>query len=455
MRSFICVLCIMFSIYTFIMVVRVRLDFSYDGCAFHGFASQRDLRTVQGELEKAISLFLGKNVGLTVAGRTDAGVHAMRQVVHFDIDPMLLFKNINLSFDEIFSFDVFKNVSIKKFFDFNSKNTNDFVCSKDILLEDLRKFFSSLCNFRNLQNKNSHDFSYFVPNDCLNSIYRDVLKSYFDSWYVNSDVSDDVLNVWRSYFLGNLFDDEVFLCGVFDYLNLLFNVALFYFKKRLNKILAMRDDSRVLQGLENKPKSDVLVFNAQIVPLDFDARFSALERMYVYRICDCTVPYDVFRRNMVFWFDGFLSVDRMRQACKLMTGEHNFLSFCKPRVGASTIRTLKRLEVDVNSFGEIEVLVVADAFCHSMVRSIVGVLIAIASGRKDVTWGRFLLDNPSRSHGVSIAPAHGLMLIDVKYPSFDLLGVQARKAKVFRTLSAKDLDCSQSFIDEVNNECCD
>lgn len=66
--------------------LRLRLDIAYDGTDFHGWARQKgDLRTVQQTIEDALSLVLRTDVALTVAGRTDAGVHASGQVAHADI----------------------------------------------------------------------------------------------------------------------------------------------------------------------------------------------------------------------------------------------------------------------------------------------------------------------------------------------------------------------------------
>jgi tRNA pseudouridine38-40 synthase len=76
----------------------VRLDIEYEGTRFKGWATQPGLRTVQGELETALAKILGEGVGLSVAGRTDTGVHAWAQVVSFTIDrepPADLARRIN------------------------------------------------------------------------------------------------------------------------------------------------------------------------------------------------------------------------------------------------------------------------------------------------------------------------------------------------------------------------
>ena len=67
--------------------MRIRIDLSYDGTGFHGWAAQPGLRTVQGELESALAMILRQDVALTVAGRTDAGVHAAGQCAHLDVAP--------------------------------------------------------------------------------------------------------------------------------------------------------------------------------------------------------------------------------------------------------------------------------------------------------------------------------------------------------------------------------
>lgn len=277
-------------------LVRIRLDISYDGSHFHGWAAQPGLRTVEGQVQQAIERVVRKQVILTCAGRTDAGVHARGQVAHFDIP-----------------YDVCEKTGI------------------------------------------SPDPSVFV--------------------------------------------------------------------RRVNSILTW----------ESSPKgaSDVRLVCAQVVDGDFDARFSALGRHYSYRICDNPDYFEPLHRGFVLWNARALDVDAMNEAAKGLIGEHDFLSFCKPREGASTIRTLRELCVRRERH-ECVVYAHADAFCHSMVRTLVGSLLRVGEGRKPVQWPAQRLAERSRQGEIYIAPAHPLVLEKVDYPEPRLWAVQAEKAKVYR-----------------------
>lgn len=133
----------------------------------------------------------------------------------------------------------------------------------------------------------------------------------------------------------------------------------------------------------------------------------------------------------------------MDACARPLLGEHDFLSYCKPREGATTIRTLRtlqwrRAEAGPDSgpdAGLVTLSVVADAFCHSMVRSLVGAGLAVGQGRKPVTWPRELLDARTRQSAAPVAPPHGLTLEEVTYPADDELAAQAERARTTRRLS--------------------
>lgn len=262
--------------------MRIRLDVSYDGTDFHGWAAQRELRTVQGELVSALETALRVDgVEVVCAGRTDAGVHARGQVVHVDVaDP---------------------------------------------------------------------------PE--LPSLVR-----------------------------------------------------------RLNGILPV--DVRVRRAVE--------------VPAYFDARFGALWRRYAYRIADRPDALDPLARAHVLAWPRPLDVDAMNAASALLVGRHDFASFCKRREGATTIRTLEELSWDRDGNGVIVGTVRADAFCHSMVRSLVGCLIAIGEGRKPVAWAGEILRAETRSPSVAVVHAHGLTLEEVAYPPDDQLEARTVQTKAKR-----------------------
>lgn len=384
------------------MNIRLRIDFSYDGSAFHGYAYQNDLRTVQGQLQEAIKILTQQNIILTVAGRTDAGVHARHQVVHFDLDFEVFLRLARINISQIIDSSLLSDKNVQK----TLKAINGFSASTSFGNENLAELQDTLIGQIGLDEK--HFFQIF-------SFLKEEL------------------------FENSLENEKLFL-------NLLVAIkhSLKHLEIRLNNVLAMLDKSNILHGQENKAKSDIVISNISVVPEEFDARFSALSRKYIYTISDSKSCRDVFRRNYVLWHDLPLNIDLMNEAAQKMLGEFDFLSYCKPREGATTIRTLKKLEVSRNFLGEIEIFVQADAFCHSMVRSIVGVLMAVGQGSRKPCWGRFLLDNPSREHGISIAPAHGLALVKVEYPDLDLLGNQAKISKIKRVLN-----------DQTLEKCCD
>jgi len=279
-------------------VVRVRLDLAYDGTAFSGWASQPGRRTVQAEVTSGLETVLRTPVSVTVAGRTDAGVHARGQVAHVDVP---------------------------------------------------------VARWDALPGRGDR-----APQDAL---------------------------VTR-------------LAGVLP--------------------------------------PDVVLRRASVVPAAFDARFSALWRRYVYRIDDGAAP-DPLRRTWVLRHRRSLDEFAMDLALSRLLGEHDFLAFCKPRDGATTIRTLQEASVRRRD-GVVEVEVRADAFCHSMVRSLVGALLAVGEGRRSPAWPRQALDEVRREAGVPVAPPTGLVLEEVGYPADDELATRARTARAVRVLGGAPPD---------------
>lgn len=278
--------------------VRLRLDLAYDGTGFHGWAAQPGLRTVEGVLTDALSTLARQPVRLTVAGRTDAGVHARHQVAHVDLP---------------------------------------------------RAAYRGLRGHR-------------------------------------SDGQDTAPQVVR----------------------------------RVNGLLT--------RGAGERDRCDVVVHSAREVTEDFDARFSAVARHYCYRLCDRTEERDPLRRHDVVWLPrGPLDLPAMESASRVLLGEHDFLSFCRPREGATTIRTLRRLDFS-HEGGHVRVDVSADAFCHSMVRSLVGACLEVGLGRREPGWIEELLVARSRQSAAPVAPAHGLTLERVDYPPEDQWASRAREA---------------------------
>ncbi|NVM97191.1 tRNA pseudouridine(38-40) synthase TruA [Arthrobacter sp. SDTb3-6] len=265
-------------------LLRVRLDIAYDGGPFSGWAVQPGRRTVQGVLEGSLALILRRPVRLTVAGRTDAGVHARGQVAHLDVT---------------------------------------------------QEEWTGL--------RRGHDA---VPQESL--------------------------------------------------------------KRRLNGALA-----RILEDLHGA----VEVVAAGPAPEGFDARFSALWRRYSYRIADAPTRRDPLQRAVTLWHKHGLDVDLMNQAAGPLLGLQDFKAFAKPREGSTTVRTLQRLDYVRGADGVINVNVQADAFCHNMVRALMGAALRVGEGREDPEWmHRRLLAGVRDAKSVLAAP-HPLVLEEVHYPA--------------------------------------
>ena len=193
---------------------------------------------------------------------------------------------------------------------------------------------------------------------------------------------------------------------------------------------------RALRSLAGVLPPDVRVRALAPAPAGFDARFSALWRRYRYRVCDCPAAADPLRRHDTLWYPRPLRVERMNAAAGALLGEHDFAAFCRRREGATTVRRLLRLDwarsgaIDGN--GVAVATVVADAFCHSMVRAMVGALLAVGEGRRDPGWPRQVLAAAVRDSAVTVAPAHGLCLAEVRYPPAGELAARAAETRRIR-----------------------
>jgi tRNA pseudouridine38-40 synthase len=276
--------------------VRVRLDLSYDGRDFSGWARQREgQRTVQGEIEDALRVVLRRpeTAELTVAGRTDAGVHARGQVAHVDL-----------------------------------------------------------------------------PQE-----------------------------VWADH------------------------------------------GEHLLRRLAGRLPMDVRVHRLAEAPPHFNARFSAIWRRYVYRVCDQPGGVDPLRRGHVLWHNRPLDVDAMNAAAQALLGEHDFAAYCKKREGATTIRTLRRLHWVRHEDGILEATVSADAFCHNMVRSLVGAMLFVGDGHRPPEWPGRVLAAGVRDSAVHVVRPHGLTLEEVGYPADADLAARNRAARNKRTLPGATACC--------------
>lgn len=262
----------------------MRIDLAYDGTEFSGWAAQPGRRTVQGELEAALTtvLRLPEPAALTVAGRTDAGVHARGQVSHVDVPA---------------------------------------------------------------------------------------------------------------------------------------GAAVAGLERRLNGALP----------------DDIRVHRVTVAPEGFDARFSALWRRYAYRLSDGPESADPLRRHEVLPYPWRLDLAAMNEAGERLLGEHDFAAYCKRREGATTIRRLLELAWSRDDGGAAVVRVVADAFCHSMVRALVGALVSVGAGRKPVEWPARVLAAGVRDSAVQVLPARGLTLEEIGYPADAELAARADEARRMRS----------------------
>ena len=288
-------------------LTRLRLDIAYDGTAFNGWSKQPGLRTVQGELEKAIATVLkrfGTPPTLTVAGRTDAGVHATGQVAHLDLTPAQLAG-----------------------------------------LDD------------------GHRGKGKKPDKSPAGLAKRLAR-------------------------------------------------------RLNGIAGMT--------------GDVYVGDVTIAPPGFDARFSATWRRYEYRVSDAGASRNPLDRARTLWYPSDLDVDDMNAAARSLIGLHDFAAYCKPREGATTIRTLQHFAWSRLDDGVLSAEVRADAFCHSMVRALVGASIAVGEGKLAAKRVAGILAAQERTNEFNVAPAKGLVLVEVGYPDDAELGARAEQTRARR-----------------------
>ncbi|HVE63887.1 MAG TPA: tRNA pseudouridine(38-40) synthase TruA [Mycobacteriales bacterium] len=285
----------------------MRLDVAYDGAPFSGWAVQPGRQTVQGVLEEALGRVLGASVQLTVAGRTDAGVHATGQVCHFDA-PLQV------------------------------------------------------------------DLGRTEP-----TARTELTRS----------VQDPP-------------GEEVRLAGGLDELT-----------RRTNGLL----------------DGSVRVLGASAVPDAFDARFGALTRRYEYRVADEAYGVLPLRRHDTLVHPRPLSLVRLRAASRPLVGLHDFAAFCRQRAGATTLRTLRRLSWRRDPDRTLVATLEADAFCHQMVRSLIGTLLPVGDGRRDVEWPAQALASQDRAAAGAVAPAHGLTLVEVRYPPVSRLAARDRTTR--------------------------
>ncbi|WP_460467361.1 tRNA pseudouridine(38-40) synthase TruA [Calidifontibacter terrae] len=195
-----------------------------------------------------------------------------------------------------------------------------------------------------------------------------------------------------------------------------------------------RSEISVVARLNGVLPADVVVHTVAVAPAGFDARFSAINRRYSYRICDDPAALDPLRRHDTAVLRHQLDLDRMNEASSLLLGLNDFAAFCKKRVGATTVRTLLDYTWSRGADGIVEGRVIADAFCHSMVRALVGVVVPVGTGQHEPEWAAEVLAGRARHPRVTVMPARGLCLEEVAYPPLAELARRAQESRAVRSL---------------------
>lgn len=185
----------------------------------------------------------------------------------------------------------------------------------------------------------------------------------------------------------------------------------------------------VVRRLAGLLPHDVRVRAAAVAPPGFDARFGALARRYAYRVSDAPGGVDPLRRLDVLWHRRDLDVAAMDRAAAALVGEHDFAAFCKLREGQSTVRRLLRFGWSRHADGLLVADVEADAFCHHMVRALVGASFAVGEGRRPVEWPAAVLASGEKDSAVQVVAPHGLTLEEVRYPADADLAARAAETR--------------------------
>ncbi|WP_441251668.1 tRNA pseudouridine(38-40) synthase TruA [Kitasatospora sp. McL0602] len=200
---------------------------------------------------------------------------------------------------------------------------------------------------------------------------------------------------------------------------------------------------KLLRRLAGRLPGDIRVYRLSEAPAGFDARFAAIWRRYAYRVADNQGGVDPLLRGHVLWHDRPLDIAKMNEAARLLVGEHDFAAYCKKREGATTIRTLlelhwERVPADGHTAGLAGDLAVAtvraDAFCHNMVRALVGAMLLVGDGHRPVEFPGEVLAGGVRNSAVNVIRPYGLTLEEVGYPADDQLAERNRTARRLRTL---------------------
>jgi len=177
----------------------------------------------------------------------------------------------------------------------------------------------------------------------------------------------------------------------------------------------VQDLDRARSALDAMCGPAITIWRVRRVPASFDARFSATQRRYRYRLCDRDAMAPSWRHDT--WHIGgpALDVDAMHTGAQVLVGEHDFSSFCRRRGDQHLIRRIDRIRVHRVRAGLVAVDVAGRAFCHQMVRSVTGCLLAVGRQRRTSAWTGDVLAARDRQAVGQVAPPHGLTLVGVRY----------------------------------------
>ena len=192
------------------------------------------------------------------------------------------------------------------------------------------------------------------------------------------------------------------------------------------------------RGLRGLLPDDVWLTDVRVAPAGFDARFSALSRTYRYLICDAPTVWDPLRRREVVRIRRQLDLTAMNDAAAALLGAHDFAALCRPPERGSTIRRLLSLTWRRGPTGLADMTVSADAFCHTLVRGLVGVLVPVGEGRKPVDWPAGVVAARIRDPHVTVMPPHGLVLEQVTYPPDSELAARQQITRSVRSCADGD-----------------
>lgn len=201
-----------------------------------------------------------------------------------------------------------------------------------------------------------------------------------------------------------------------------------------------RVTARRLNGVLHRSAPDILVHSVREVPIAFDARFSALRRRYEYRVRPAGVPGDPLTARFTVDVPKALDLEVMQRASDEMLGLNDFTSFCKAREGATAVRELLDFTWHRAADGVLVARIEADAFCHSMVRALIGAVVAVGHGRIGERELVALREARERTSRFTVMPAHGLSLEEIQYPADHALAARAEQTRARREESTAGFD---------------